>query len=1077
MSFVPRMALLYALIAGAWIAVSDVLLGALILDPTRLGQLQTIKGWAFVAATTALFYIILRQGARRAQRWGEALHASQQSYAAFLSATPDLMFELARDGTFIDYKAAPMGLNMPVELFMGQRIQEVLPAVGSRVLDVIERALNTGELQVFDYQLPLDAVMRDYEARIVRSGADSVIAIIRDVTDQRRTDAALRLANHVSTRVADHLELDAIYRTVLLELQAALGASFGGLILFEDDEIGRMVFGTHPDDDANCDITIGLQNNASIDHVRATHKPLVSEDVRNDPLFEPAWPALRRRGTRTLVIAPLVVAGETIGTLGLDWIEPHQVRPEELELVETIANQASVAIAKARLYIAEREQRVLAESLGSLAALSNRSLGPDDLLDAVLESIGRVITYDAGNIMLFEHDTARIVRHAGYKTYGSDDQIKALRLTVDQAPHWARLRASPQPQPYIIDDTHADPQWYDLGPGEWIRSSLKAPILIENRVIGLLNLDSAAPCAFRPVDAERLQAFADQLALAMQNARLFQAEREQRTLAEALRSAAAAVSSTLQFDQVLDRILANVGQVLPHDAANIMLIENGVARVARGYGYAERGAGGWIGQVRFAVDAVPIWREMLATRCPFAVPDTRADPRWMQLPEELWIRSTVKAPIVLEDVVIGILHLDSAEPGFFDDVDAQRLQAFADQAAIAIRNAQLYDAVQHHASALEQRVSERTAEVEAQRAQLQAILDSMGEAVIFTREREVMYVNAAFTRLLGHDPADLLGRPFDIIQTLLAPGEDTDRLRDTIRTSLSRSCSWRGEVEALRCDGTTIDSALTITQVPGVNGTKGVGYVAIFRDISQEKALQAQKDRFIAHASHELRTPLANIKTRLYLLRKQPDNLQAHLEVINRVTDGMADLIENLLDISRFERGVIPLYRRPVALAELIEEVIAIQRPEAERKDIVLRAVVPDTPLKVEADPQRIIQVITNLVINAINYTGEGGAITVTLDPLPPANGAAPGQVAIRVRDTGVGIPAEMLSQVFEPFFRTTEDAASGSGLGLSIAREIVHLHQGSIEVDSAPGQGTVFTVVLDALQDSADQPIPARDG
>src|SRR5690606_38719246 len=149
------------------------------------------------------------------------------------------------------------------------------------------------------------------------------------------------------------------------------------------------------------------------------------------------------------------------------------------------------------------------------------------------------------------------------------------------------------------------------------------------------------------------------------------------------------------------------------------------------------------------------------------------------------------------------------------------------------------------------------------------------EAVIFTREREVMYVNAAFTRLLGHDPADLLGRPFDIIQTLLAPGEDTDRLRDTIRTSLSRSCSWRGEVEALRCDGTTIDSALTITQVPGVNGTKGVGYVAIFRDISQEKALQAQKDRFIAHASHEMRTPLANIKTRLYLLRTQPDNLQA----------------------------------------------------------------------------------------------------------------------------------------------------------------------------------------------------------
>src|SRR5690606_18544719 len=230
------------------------------------------------------------------------------------------------------------------------------------------------------------------------------------------------------------------------------------------------------------------------------------------------------------------------------------------------------------------------------------------------------------NILLFEGDVGEVVRHTGYDRYSQGEKPAWMRLTPDQVPHWSRLYAGGHPQPYIIADTHADPEWADIEGANWIRCALKAPISIENRVIGLLNLDSATPNSFTQRDAERLQAFADQVALAIQNARLFQAEREQRTLAEALRSAAAAVSSTLQIDTVLDRILANVGQVLPHDAANIMLIEDGVARVARGYGYAEHGAGTWISQLRFKVDEIPVWQEMLATRRPFAVPDTHRDP-------------------------------------------------------------------------------------------------------------------------------------------------------------------------------------------------------------------------------------------------------------------------------------------------------------------------------------------------------------------------------------------------------------------------------------------------------------------
>src|SRR5690606_7690488 len=134
-------------------------------------------------------------------------------------------------------------------------------------------------------------------------------------------------------------------------------------------------------------------------------------------------------------------------------------------------------------------------------------------------------------------------------------------------------------------------------------------------------------------------------------------------------------------------------------------------------------------------------------------------------------------------------------------------------------------------------------------------LDSMGEAVLFTRGQSIIYVNEAFTELLGHTADTLADQPVALPDWLLAPGQDVARIQSLFRKGLTHNRSWRGEVEAIRRDGTTFDAALTITQVPGLNGSDGAAYVGILRDISQEKALQAQKDRFIAHASHELRTP------------------------------------------------------------------------------------------------------------------------------------------------------------------------------------------------------------------------------
>ena len=233
----------------------------------------------------------------------------------------------------------------------------------------------------------------------------------------------------------------------------------------------------------------------------------------------------------------------------------------------------------------------------------------------------------------------------------------------------------------------------------------------------------------------------------------------------------------------------------------------------------------------------------------------------------------------------------------------------------------------------------------------------------------------------------------------------------------------------------------------------------LFRDVGQEKALQAQKDRFIASASHELRTPVTNLKMRLYLARHQPDKVEEHLAAIENSTNHMMNLVENLLDVSRFERGLIVLHPERVTLQELVEQVVEDQRLIAEERSISLGSDVPDAPIAAFVDPDRILQVIANLVTNAINYTPANGRVLVKL-LREGQNGRD--QAVIAVKDTGIGIPSEAAAHIFEPFFRGAGQASvKGTGLGLTIVREIVSLHGGEVAVQSEIGAGSTFFVRL----------------
>lgn len=525
------------------------------------------------------------------------------------------------------------------------------------------------------------------------------------------------------------------------------------------------------------------------------------------------------------------------------------------------------------------------------------------------------------------------------------------------------------------------------------------------------------------------------------------AEQNHRKFAEALREIAATLTSTLDVEEVLDRILDSLAQVVPHDSGNVTLVRDGVAEIVRRRRFGTEDSSPVTSVTRFIIADMPTLRQMTRIGRPLLIADTQAAADWVALPNSEWIRSYVGAPIRVDDEVVGFLQLVSSQPGHFTPQHAERLEAFANLAVIAIRNAQSFQMKEEQAAVLEQRVHERTAALLEVQKQQQAILDSVGEGVFYTEDHIIHYVNPELCRQTGYSVEQLMNQPANMFQ---ADSDETGWTDFAARLAGSRI--WRGEAQIQGQGERQFDASVTTARISEA-GEKPLRAVTIIRDISQEKALIARKNQFIAVASHELRTPLTNFMTRLYLLRRQPERLDNHLQILDEVAGQMKTLVEGLLDLTRFEQGRVNISREPVRLQSIVTSITRLQQPEADTGRISLTLEVDDTVPQVIGDANRLEQVVRNLVNNAIKFTPAGGQVTVGLT-------GDQRNAIICVRDTGVGIPAEHLPHIFEPFYRL-DDKAVGTGLGLSIAREIVELHGGEIRVSSEPGKGTCFEVYL----------------
>jgi GAF domain-containing protein len=432
----------------------------------------------------------------------------------------------------------------------------------------------------------------------------------------------------------------------------------------------------------------------------------LSPDLAAESHF-PAEKALYEAGYRSRANLPLRAGDRVIGALTLVWLDTKNFSQVNLPLLSQIAEAIALAIEKARLFDETRRRDVLLEAL---AYAGEQLLLPGDLSDIlpdVLAHLGSAA--QASRAYLFEQYNAEGLLLARLVvSWAAPGQVSHNMpyLVLSSLERWASTLQVGRPLAGLSRDMPTEER--DLLQGYDILSVVVVPIFQGNHVWGFLCFDDTAQeRIWSAAEIEALKSAAGALGAALVRQQSETAEREQRALAEALRDTTAALNSTLDQSEVLDRILTDVGRVVPHDSANILLIENGIARVARSR--AAQHTSDFVGN--YVVHEVANLRKILETGQPVIVSDAHAYPGWASSPEIEWIRANVGAPIRIKGQIIGFIILDSITPDFFTQAHADRLQAFAHQAGLAFEHAQLYEATRRHADELEQRVTERTREL------------------------------------------------------------------------------------------------------------------------------------------------------------------------------------------------------------------------------------------------------------------------------------------------------------------------------------------------------------------------------
>ncbi len=797
----------------------------------------------------------------------------------------------------------------------------------------------------------------------------------------------------------------------------------------------------------------------------------------------------------------------------------------EIELIKTFADQAVIAIENVRLFRElEARNRALTEALEHqkasaevLGVISGSVADTQPVFDKILESCQRLFSGLNVGINVVQPDG--LVHMAAFSGPGRAalERHFPVPLSLESGSGAAILGRCVVHYPDVENGSDV-PNYARRGSiiaGN--KAVIFAPILWEGKGIGAIHVGRALAGPFSEKEVALLKHFADQTAIAIQNARLFsELEERNKALGEALEQQTATseilrVISQSQRDvrPVFESIAKNARKLCGATWAVFYTFDGALIRYATSDGMNPE----TIQATRKSFPVAPsrgsaLGRAIL-TRAVSYIPDVWNDPdyRLEALAQTAGYRSTVSIPILHNEEPIGAISVSAIEPAKFSERQITMLQTFADQAVIAIENVRLFQELQSRTQQLAHSVEQLQALAEVSEAVnstldlekvLSAIvtravqLSSTDTGAVYEHDEETGELHLRATYGLSSELADaLLAKSLRVgegatglaVQTR-APVEVADIKSTDAYSGTLRDVIERAEIRSLLAvpllregrvlGGLTVSRRITGAFPPGVveilqtfaaQSTVAIQNARLFREIahkSRELEVASQhKSQFLANMSHELRTPLNAILGYTELIVDQiygkvPDKIRDVLERVQKSGRHLLGLINDVLDLSKIEAGQLVLSLSDYSFQDAVQSVVSSVESLAKEKGLRLTVdVAPALPVG-RGDERRIVQVLLNLVGNAIKFT-EAGEVCIRVR-------MSGGAFLVSVSDTGPGIPEDQHQKIFEEFQQVDSSSTrskGGSGLGLAIARKIVEMHGGSIAVDSRVGKGSTFTFTI----------------
>lgn len=1011
----------------------------------------------------------------------EALRKSEERYRAIVEDQTELICRMWPDETF-------NFVNEAYCRYYGKQREEL---IGSRlepspILDDdreilrkhydslgLEKPLGTIEHRV---RLPNGEVRwQQWSNRALLDEAGRVIeyqSVGRDITERKQAEEALtrrvremEALYDTSLEINARLEISILLQAIVRRATELLGTQMGGLFLMQPDgETLELVVG-HNQPDENIGRTLRLEEGLS-GRVAQLGEPLQISNYRS---WKGQVGYLGYASIGRILGVPLKREDQVIGVLNVFDEEEGDFDQDGVQLLSLFAVQAVIAIENARLIEHAHHGRERLKMLHEIDQAILTAQSSEEIAEAALGYIRRLIPWKQASVLLYDFEANESTLLAIHLE-GDTRLTKGQRFVLEPSENITRLR---QGQPYSVEDVAALAKPSDTEQqllAEGIRSYISLPLIFRDELIGSFNLGAADPGTFDQEPIEIACQIAGQLAIAIQQAQLREAETQRRREAETLRDATVALTSELKLDQVLEVILIYLETVVPYDSAGVFLQEGDHLRAVAGRGFPV--SENVVGRT-YPLENDVLFPDIQHLGRPLILADAQADPRFVRWAGTNYIRGWIGVPLIVSGQVIGFLTLDNRQVAAYSEAEAALAQAFANQAAIAIENARLFDQVQHYTKELEQRVADRTRELSAlydvtavasESLDLQTALERSLEQVL-----DAMRTGIGIIRLLD-EAGEML---YLVAQHGIPPGY-VERIE-----VVSSGSGLAGQViehgKPLIVPDVTIDPRAAQTSflapqtayvgVPIRARGRVLGTLSIFKENGQPQFSMEEVTLLTSIADHvgvvvesarlrQLARQAAVLEERGRLARDLHDSVTQLLYSLNLFAEvgqeshraGDMDEVDNSL------REIREITQQ--ALKEMRLLVYELRPATLEQEGLIgalqhrLDAVEGRTGVKarlllgemVELD-DHLEEALYHITQEALNNALKHAAATVVTVRL---NVDEEQQVTLEIADNGSGFD---------------QDTLNGGGLGLVSMRERAEGLGGTITIKSTPGEGTTVEV------------------